>query len=77
MDIGGGAWPARFQGCNKAINKIGPSRFSVVGARAPISGRWNFYMFQEKPAAPVVYGVLSIARDPLWNRFHDEPSKKR
>ena len=33
MDIGGGAWPVRFQGCNKTINKIGPSRFSVVGAR--------------------------------------------
>lgn len=63
-DIGGGAWLVRFQGCNKIINKIVDLTFLVV-ARVyfwTVDGAWNFYMFQEKPAAPVVYGVLSIAR---------------
>lgn len=63
-DIGGGAWLVRFQGCNKIVNKIVDLTFLVV-ARVyfwTVDGAWNFYMFQEKPAAPVVYGVLSIAR---------------
>lgn len=63
-NIGGGAWLVRFQGCNKIVNKIVDLTFLVV-ARVyfwTVDGAWNFYMFQEKPAAPVVYGVLSIAR---------------
>ena len=66
---GGGAWLVRFQGCNTAINKIrafvfGRKRGSPLCSPAyfwTVDGAWNFYMFQEKPAAPVVYGVLSIA----------------
>lgn len=85
---GGGVWLLQFQGCNTAINKIGVFVFgrSVherAGARGrayfwTVDGAWNFYMFQEKPAAPVVYGVLSIARDSLLVELlsrADEPSR--
>lgn len=69
-DIGGGAWLFQFRGCNAAINKIRAVRFRAQRARGSVldyfwivDGAWNFYKFQEKPAAPVVYGVLSIARE--------------
>lgn len=59
VDIGGGAWPVRFQGCNKAINKIGPSRFSVVGARLFLDVGWcrgTFTCFRKNQPRPLSMG---------------------